>query len=86
MHRQSVLMAALLAALVLVVGIDARQSGDASYTPKRVNKAIELLEAGEPVYYFQFPGGGYEEGKQLSQTWADAIGYNVEHIRTFVFT
>ena len=78
MHRQSVLMAALLAALVLVVGIDARQSGDASYTPKRVNKAIELLEAGEPVYYFQFPGGGYEEGKQLSQTWADAIGYNVE--------
>ena len=50
----------------------------ASYTPKRINKAIELLEAGQPVYYFQFPGGGYEEGKRLSQTWADAIGYNVE--------
>lgn len=48
------------------------------YTPKRINKAIELLEQGQPVYYFQIAGGGYEEGKSHAQTWADAIGYNVE--------
>lgn len=52
--------------------------GTASYKPKRINKAIELLEQGEPVYYFQITGGGYEEGKAHAQTWADAIGYNVE--------
>jgi len=50
----------------------------APYTPKRINKAIELLEKGQPVYYFQIKGGGYEEGKSHAQTWADSIGYNVE--------
>ena len=59
--------------------MSAQQSTDPVYTPKRINKAIELLEQGEPVYYFQIRGGGYERGKQLARTWADAIGYNVEH-------
>ncbi len=68
---------ATLAVFALAIGLSAQQSG-AGYTPKRINKAIELIEMGEPVYYFQFPGGGYEEGKGLAQTWADAIGYNVE--------
>ena len=78
MHRSGVCVAAILTAFALVVGTSARQSDDATYTPKRINKAIELIEAGEPVYYFQFPGGGYDEGKRLATTWADAIGYNVE--------
>ena len=78
MKQSGVLVAAALAASAIVVTASARQSGDSTYTPKRINKAIELLEAGEPVYYFQFPGGGYEEGKRFAQTWADAIGYNVE--------
>ena len=63
----------------LIVSVSAQQSTDPVYTPKRINKAIELLEQGEPVYYFQIRGGGYERGKQLARTWADAIGYNVEH-------
>jgi 4-hydroxy-2-oxoheptanedioate aldolase len=48
----------------------------------RVNKAIELLEAGQPVYYeFRdgFTAGGYEGGRALAQTWADYVTYDVEH-------
>jgi 4-hydroxy-2-oxoheptanedioate aldolase len=78
MKRLHVFFLVLVTAIVLAVNTTSGQSDDAGYTPKRINKAIELLEAGQPVYYFQFPGGGYEEGKRLAQTWADAIGYNVE--------
>jgi len=46
--------------------------------PKRINKAIELLEMGEPVYYVQVSSGGYEAGLRLAQTYADAVGYNLE--------
>jgi len=45
---------------------------------KRVNKAIELLEQGQPIYYTG-AHGGYEEGKRLAQTWADYINYEMEH-------
>lgn len=48
------------------------------YKPKRINKCIELFEAGQPVYY-QGAYGGYEEGKALAKTWADYIIYNMEH-------
>ena len=34
--------------------------------PKRIKKAIELLEAGQPVYYTS-GHGGYEEGKKLAR-------------------
>ena len=48
--------------------------------PKRINKAIELLEQGQPIYYTGARGGsGYDEGKQLAQTWADYINYEMEH-------
>ncbi len=50
----------------------------ASAQPKRVNKAIELLEQGQPVYYTT-SRGGYEEGKDLAHTWADYINYELEH-------
>ena len=48
----------------------------------RVNKAVELLEQRQPVY-FEFvdamSAGGYEGGRALAQTWADYITYDVEH-------
>src|SRR5262249_39890449 len=47
-------------------------------TPKRINKAIELLEQGQPIYYTG-ARGGFEEGLKLSQTWADYITYDMEH-------
>lgn len=48
------------------------------YTPKRINKCIELFEDGQAVYY-KGAYGGYEEGKKLANTYADYIIYNMEH-------
>ncbi len=47
-------------------------------TPKRINRAIELLEAGQPIYYTG-GRGGYEEGKKMAATKADYINYEMEH-------
>lgn len=48
----------------------------------RVNKAVELLEQRQPVY-FEFvdadTAGGYDGGRALAQTWADYITYDMEH-------
>ena len=48
----------------------------------RVNKAVELLEQRQPVY-FEFvdavSAGGYNGGRVLAQTWADYITYDMEH-------
>lgn len=53
---------------------------DENYTPKRINKCIELFEAGQPVYYkYTLTTGGYEEGLEMAQTWADYIVYDMEH-------
>lgn len=49
-----------------------------SYQPKRINKAIELLESGQPVYYAA-AYGGYQEGLKMADTWADYIVFNMEH-------
>ena len=46
--------------------------------PKRVNKAIELLEQGQPIYYTG-GHGGFEEGVKMAQTYADYITYEMEH-------
>jgi 4-hydroxy-2-oxoheptanedioate aldolase len=51
---------------------------DSAYQPKRINKVIELLQQGQPVYYAA-GSGGYEEGKKLARTWADFIMYDMEH-------
>ncbi len=56
----------------------AAPGAERAYTPERVNKVIELWEAGQPVYYAA-GSGGYEEGKALAQTWADYILYDMEH-------
>ena len=54
---------------------------DGAWTPKRHNKAIELLEAGQPIYYLGADPRkpGYEQGKALARTWADAINWEMEH-------
>jgi len=48
----------------------------------RINKAIQLLEQKQPVY-FEFTeaaqAGDYEGGRALAQTWADYIAYDMEH-------
>lgn len=45
----------------------------------RVNRAIELLAAGQPVYYDRPDEKGYEGGRQASATWADYLSYEMEH-------
>src|SRR5579864_5332286 len=50
--------------------------------PKRINRAIELLEAGQPVYYtgsHSGTSGSFEQGKKDAQTYADYISYDMEH-------
>ena len=66
------LVASLLVALV------------AADTPKghRINRAIELLEQGQPIYYtgsHEGTDGSFEQGVRDAQTWADYISYDMEH-------
>ena len=68
-----------------VAGAAAAQEGAGpvagGYRPKRHNKAIELLEDGQPFYYRgadpRLPG--YDQGRALASTWADAINWEMEH-------
>src|SRR5215469_18812895 len=51
-------------------------------SPKRINRAIELLEQGQPVYYtgsHSGTTGTFEQGKKDAQTYADYISYDMEH-------
>src|SRR5215831_199328 len=51
-------------------------------SPKRINRAIELLEQGQPIYYtgsHSGTSGTYEQGVKDSQTYADYISYDMEH-------
>ena len=48
--------------------------------PTHVNRAIELLEAGQPIYYtgsHSGTEGTFEAGKADAQTWADYISYDM---------
>jgi 4-hydroxy-2-oxoheptanedioate aldolase len=50
-------------------------------TPKRINRAIELLAQGQPIYYtgsHSGTTGTFEQGKQDAGTWADYISYDME--------
>ena len=50
--------------------------------PKRVNRAIELLEQGQPIYYtgsHSGTAGTFEQGVKDAQTYADYISYDMEH-------
>ena len=50
--------------------------------PKRINRAIELLSQGQPIYYtgsHSGTEGSFEQGKKDAQTYADYISYDMEH-------
>ena len=50
--------------------------------PKRVNKAIELLAANQPVFYTGSHTGAeldYDAGRAMAKTWADYINVGMEH-------
>jgi 4-hydroxy-2-oxoheptanedioate aldolase len=58
-------------------------TADPNYKPRRINKAIELWEDNQVVYYHVYaPSGapdGYEEGKRMAKTYCDAINYEMEN-------
>ena len=45
----------------------------------RINKCIELLESGQPVYTTTAPTLTYAAGRDMSQTWADMLTVEFEH-------
>ena len=47
----------------------------------RINRAIELLQQGQPIYYVVVPDEqrNFEGGVTFAHTWADYISYDVEH-------
>src|SRR5450432_2551821 len=70
----------LVAGFGLVYGVAAT----AAQTPKarRINRALELLEQGQPIYYtgsHSGTEGGFEQGRKDAQTYADYISYDMEH-------
>jgi 4-hydroxy-2-oxoheptanedioate aldolase len=76
--RSSRLAGLVVAFCAFVAGLQAQEAVPEVYQPKRINKCIELLEQGQPVYYAE-TYGGYEEGRKLARTWADYIIFNMEH-------
>src|ERR1700676_5186076 len=70
----------LLAATCLLLGVAAI----VAQTPKpsRINRAIELLAEGQPIYYtgsHEGTEGNFEQGVKDAQTYADYISYDMEH-------
>ena len=56
---------------------------DRNYKPRRINKAIELWEDGQPIYYgISGMGPGvdpYAQGVRMAKTHLDAINVEMEH-------
>src|ERR1051326_9165039 len=49
---------------------------------QRINRAIELLAQGQPIYYtgsHEGTDGSFEQGVKDAQTYADYISYDMEH-------
>jgi 4-hydroxy-2-oxoheptanedioate aldolase len=50
--------------------------------PARINRAVELLEQGQPIYYIGGHTGHvltYDQGRTDARTWADYINVGFEH-------
>jgi len=78
MKLKTAWLCTVLACLVLAVGVQTQ----APYKAKRINRAIELLEAGQPIYYtgsHSGTSGTVEQGKADAGTYADYISYDMEH-------
>ena len=79
MQKIAVVLSLLGVAFIATLTLGAQSGGDPDYTPTRVNKMIELLEAGQPVYDLSVTGAGFEDGVRLAKTHNDLIQYQMEH-------
>ena len=79
MKNVQTMLICVSACACLFLGVDA--SVAQTPKPKRINRGIELLEQGQPIYYAGSHSGNigtFEQGKQDAQTWADYISYDME--------
>jgi 4-hydroxy-2-oxoheptanedioate aldolase len=44
-----------------------------------MNRALELLAAGQPIYYAGVHELGYQRGREAATTWADYLSLDLEH-------
>ena len=91
MRTRIIVLAGLVAALLTTMLTRAQQpvSPDNVSVPempkqttrdgKHVNRVIDMWLKGQPVYYSQITGGGYDQGKEMAATKADYITYEMEH-------
>src|SRR5271156_2664656 len=73
-------MLCLGASLSVILGVATMRAQTPK--PKHLNRAIELLEQGQPIYYtgsHSGTEGTFEQGKKDAQTYADYISYDMEH-------
>jgi len=47
--------------------------------PSRINKAVDLLSQGQPIYYTGAENRTYDGGRAAARTWADYITVEMEH-------
>src|SRR6202521_1479147 len=78
--RMKTTLSSLLACFCVVLGV----ATTVAQTPKakRINRAIELLEQGQPIYYtgsHSGTTGSFEQGITDAQTYADYLSYDMEH-------
>lgn len=91
MRTKTVLLAGMAAAMLTAMSASAQQAVPPTNAPvaempkqttrtgKHVNRIIDMWLKGQPVYYAQISGGGYEQGKKMAATKADYITYEMEH-------
>src|SRR5438874_6498464 len=73
---RKVIFACSAVSALIVVSVFAADS------PKRINRAIELLADGQPIYYtgsHEGTDGSFAQGVKDAQTFADYISYDMEH-------
>src|SRR5580765_1136286 len=71
----------ILACLCLMLALVATTGRAQQAKPKHLNRAIELLAQGQPIYYtgsHSGTTGTFEQGKKDAQTYADYISYDME--------
>src|SRR4051812_16652231 len=81
MGSMKVRLSALLAGFGLVASVTILAAAELPKT-KHINRGIELLEQGQPIYYtgsHSGTTGSFEQGKKDAQTFADYISYDMEH-------
>ncbi len=91
MKKRTTLLSAMAVAILTAMSASAQQPvsppnatapdmpKQTTRTGKHVNRVIDMWLKGQPVYYAQISGGGYEEGKKMAATKADYITYEMEH-------